>query len=210
MEEEERDVSPEQEMEIRKEQMKEDTRKEDVPVKKTTKGEDIVEPQLFGVIESKPRHHDLDYDAMIRKSIDIPGERRALESKMAALINKQNLIEISLKRIQNRTYQEVFDDKFGTQVEVKVDKKGWTKEEKEAYEPKFTTEYKPKYTNEKSREIEVDQRLTNDEECIQLNEDKYTTLDNINKTKSEDNELRRMMRMMENVIELMKLKLRMI
>ncbi len=77
-------------------------------------------------------------------------------------VQKGDMI-IAIKTVEDNIAREVAKETISVDVEVKVDKKIMSKEEKENYKPKYTKELKPKYTNELQRTAAINARLLNHE-----------------------------------------------
>ena len=81
---------------------------------------------------------------------------------MNADIQKGDLIAAT-KTVEDDTAREIAKETIPVNVEVKVDKRAMSKEEKEDYKPKFQREFKSKYGNELQRTAAINAKLINHE-----------------------------------------------
>lgn len=85
-----------------------------------------------------------------------------LEVVKGDLISKNKTLEFDIRRA-------VSEETILVDVEIKVNKTGWTKEEKAVYVPKFEKKPQNKYTNEMQREAQSLSRLANNKEYVEGN-----------------------------------------
>lgn len=91
----------------------------------------------------------------------MPAKIRKIEEAIYYIeIKKTELISIN-KTIENDEFSKIRSERIEIEEEVKVNKQGWTIEQKKNYEPAFKKVLKDKFTNESSREIELRKILTN-------------------------------------------------